>query len=945
MKKKKKTMNHAIGVISAMLFLFAGADRSAAASFRLVASGTGVPIVYDTKDSPVVEVAAEALARDIAAITSVTPSLMHAVPSGNGAVIAGTLGQSTLIDQLVATGKISGTALSGKWETFSIQVVDHPFPGLSQGLVIAGSDPRGTAFGVFELSKRLGVSPWIYWADVRPEQRSELSVSLDQVLMGPPDVKYRGIFLNDEDFGLRPWAINKMDPELRDIGPNTYAAIFELMLRLKANMMWPAMHLGTKAFFYYEGNRKMANRYQIVIGSSHCEPMLRNNVDEWDHHFVEEYGREPGDWRYDTNAAEIYTYWDDRVAQVASEGINGCFTVGMRGIHDGSMPGPKTVPEKVALMNQVFQDQRAMLSTHFTQPLADIPQAFIPYAEVLSLYQAGAVPPEDVTIVWADDNHGYIRKLSNPEEQKRSGGSGVYYHLSYWMPPNQDYLWLSSVSPSLISYEMCKAYDYGANRMWIFNVGDLKPAEMELQFAMDLGWDIDAWRPAKAAGYTQVWAEETFGSAVATDIAAIKAQYYKLAANGKPEHANTVRRTMAEFDARLEAYSNLVQQADALRSQIPARLQDAYFQLIYYPVKGAAKLNEKIIQLVKENYPAAVAAYDEIIAETAHYNTGMAEGKWNGMMDNRPRGLPVFEQPSSLPAIQINLATDLVSLQGPMTYSNEMLYGTATKPCNQKTGGSAILHFNSVAATNRQLNFYLNCPSPSEDSFFVRVNGVEIIANNMQTGSRWKWKSAGSFDVVAGQNTMEVIQREPNAKIEKIQFGTSVEQIIPEPILIEEEPRDLVSISAEKFQISNTNALQLVQGLGVEGGAVSMSDFTAAGIPAGNVNDAPYITTTVDLQPGLYDVRIFGLPTFAIHEGRTLLAGVSLGGSAFQIVDMDTKYYSPEWFDNIFCGHSVKTARIAHSRSGPVDLKIALLDPGLAISRVELVPYETAVKY
>lgn len=930
-------ISDALRVFIWMVCLVAG-SAFARNPFMIVTGGTSVPIVYDQNDSPVVEVAAKALAGDIAAITTVTPVLQSTVPSGGGAILAGTLGQSLLIDQLAANGKLSGADIRGKWETFSIQVVDNPAPGLSQALVILGSDPRGTAFGVFELSKRLGVSPWIYWADVRPEQRNELSVTLDQVVMGPPDVKYRGIFLNDEDFGLRPWAKSKIDPDVQDIGPNTYAFIFELMLRLKANIVWPAMHLGTRAFFGYEGNREMAKRYQIVIGSSHCEPMLRNNVDEWDHHFEKEYGREPGDWRYDTNGADIYTYWNDRVAQVANEGVNGCFTVGMRGIHDGSMPGPKTVPEKVALMNQVFRDQRAMLTNHFSKPLADIPQAFIPYAEVLSLYQAGAVPPEDVTIVWADDNHGYIRKLSNPEEQKRSGGSGVYYHLSYWMPPNQDYLWLCTISPALISYEMCKAYDYGANRMWIFNVGDLKPAEMELQFAMDLGWDVDAWRPSKAAGYAQVWADETFGRDAASEISAIKAEYYRLAANGKPEHANTVRRTMTEFNERLAAYSALVQRVDALKPRIPAHRQDAFFQLIEYPVKGAAKLNEKIIQLVKEDYPGAVAAYAEILAATAYYNTGTAGGKWNGMMDDSPRGLPVYDQPSAMPGIPIDLATDLVSIKSPMVYSNGWLFGTSPVVENRDTGGSAVIRFYSDRSTNGLLTFYVNCPSPKEDSFIVRVNGVEVIANNIQTGTKWEWKSIGTFDVKAGENTMEVIQREPNAKIGKIQLGTQVEQIIPKPILIKDEPKKQASLSAKVFQLSNTNSLQLVQGLGIEGSAISLADFTAEGIRPERVKEAPYASAQVDLPPGEYEVKLYGLPTFAIHEGRTLRAGISLGGSEFQIVDMDTVYYSAEWFDNIFRGHSVKTVSFLHDGSGPVELKVSLLDPGLALSRVEILP-------
>jgi len=752
--------------------------------------------------------------------------------------------------------------------------------------------------------------------------------------MGPPSVKYRGIFLNDEDFCLRPWVQNRMDQTLQDIGPNTYAHVFELMLRLKANIIWPAMHLGTKAFFYYEGNREMANKYQIVIGSSHCEPMLRNNVDEWNINFTNEYGHEPSEWRYDTNQAEIQTYWEDRVIQTETDGVEGAFTLGMRGIHDGSMPGPKTIEEKVKLMNQVFQDQRTMLSTYKSKPLSEIPQAFIPYAEVLSLYQAGAVPPEDVTIVWADDNHGYIRKLSNPTEQKRSGGSGVYYHLSYWMP-GQDWLWLSSISPSLISCEMCKAYDYGADRMWIFNVGDLKPAEMEIQFAMDLGWDIQAWQPEHAADYAFTWAEQTFGKPAAAQIAEIKAEYYKLAASGKPEHMNFVPRTMKEFNERLAAYSKLVQQAEALQPQIPARLQDAYFQLILYPVKGAAKLNEKIIDLVKKDFQGAVDSYREITAMTETYNTGIAGGKWKGMMDDSPREQAVFDEPSALPGLRLDLTKSRIA--SPMVFSNGVLYGESPETCNEQNGGAAVLRFHSDVAATRRLNFYLHCPSPAEDSFFIRVNGKQVVANNISTGEHWRWKNIGKFDLVAGENTIEISQREPNAKIKIVQFGTTVEQIIPKPILVE-KPEPVAVIPAEDFKLSNTHEIHLVRGLGIDGASLSRVDFRSAEWSPEDAELAPSASTQVNLQAGLYAVKIYCVPTFAIHEGRTLNVGVSLDNGAFQTVDMNTPYHTPLWLDNVFRGYSTQELVFDQKTSGPVDLKVAILDPGVALSRIEVVP-------
>ena len=289
---------------------------------------------------------------------------------------------------------------------------------------------QGAAFGVFELSKRIGVSPWYWWADVQPEKRDNLFVRGGTIIDGPPSVKYRGIFLNDEDWGLKPWAAANMDTDIKDIGPKTYAKIFELLLRLKANFIWPAMHPCTKAFYYYKDNPKVADQYAIVVGSSHCEPMLRNNVDEWTDNFQTEYGKKPGPWRYDTNEKEIHRYWDDRAVESAK--YESVYTIGMRGIHDGSMPGPKDEGEKIKLLDKVIADQRRILAARLKKPVEEIPQIFCPYKEVLRLYQKGLDLPDDVTNVWADDNHGYIRQLSTPGEQHRSGKSGVYYHLSYW---------------------------------------------------------------------------------------------------------------------------------------------------------------------------------------------------------------------------------------------------------------------------------------------------------------------------------------------------------------------------------------------------------------------------------------------------------------------------------------------------------------------------------
>ncbi|MCX2679825.1 glycosyl hydrolase 115 family protein [Galbibacter sp. EGI 63066] len=624
--------------------------------FPLVTASETTAIFIDGSDAEVVGIASKALAKDIELITGKKPAVNQQNKKGERtSLIIGTLGQSKWIDRMVASGKIDVTDIKGNWENFKLITVDKPIRGVKKALVIVGSDRRGTAFGVFHLSKILGVSPLVWWADVLPEKRNELYLTAGSYTSETPSVKFRGIFLNDEDWGLQPWAAKNMDTDVKDIGPKTYARIFELLLRLKGNYIWPAMHPSTRAFYYYKENPVVADKYAIVVGSSHCEPMLRNNVFEWKKNYENEYGNKPKEWRYDLNKEQIHEYWEDRAKE--SKGFESVYTIGMRGIHDGSMPGPKNRDKKIKLLEKVIQDQRSIFLDQFKEEVGKISQIFCPYKEVLGLYQSGLDLPEDITIVWADDNHGYIRQLSTPEERARSGKSGVYYHLSYWGRP-RDYLWLSSISPSLISYEMTKAYTYGADRLWVINVGDIKPAELEMEFALDLAWDVDKWSPKRAHQYTLEWAKRTFGAQYAEQISGIKRDYYRLAQAGKPEHLGDLEFTKEEAKERLVGYQELSARVDTLKNNIPERLQDAYFQLIYYPVHGARLMNEKIFYARKsldlaakgddtaiEYSQKAETAFEEIKRLTRVYNEEIAGGKWNGIMDWKPRDLGVFKMP------------------------------------------------------------------------------------------------------------------------------------------------------------------------------------------------------------------------------------------------------------------------------------------------------------
>ena len=618
-------------------------------SFTIADETTQATIVYDVADAPVVATVANCLAEDVALVTGKRLVVSGGLPADNTSnlIIAGTIGQSPLIDNLIAKGKVDISQVSGKWEVYSLQKVD-------KNLIIIGSTPRGTAYGLFELSRQMGVSPYVWWADVIPTKKKALYVNGNKMVSKEPSVKYRGIFINDEDWGLQPWAAKGLDKQYNNIGPNTYARVMELLLRLRANTLWPAMHLCSEAFWANKDNLPVARKYDIMLGSSHCEQMLRDNEWEWRH---APWNGTNEDWNYVTNTKKIQDYWEERVKE--SVGYDGMYTLGMRGVHDWGISGYPSTGDKVRGLTDIINFQRNLLSKYFDD-VTKVPQLFIPYKEVLDAYNAGLKVPEDVTLCWVDDNHGYIRQLPKPAEQARSGGNGVYYHVSYWGTP-EDYLWIASHSPSLMSYELSRAYDQGIRTLWIINVGDIKPAEMELEFCMDLAWDIDRWAPAKAIDYSREWAARTFGETFADDIADIKKEYYRLAAGGKPEHVFLVNYSYDEKDQRLKDYAAIVAKVDALKSSIPADKQDAFFQLIEYPVKGAYYMNVKTLRasqslelaklghrdLALEYAAEARKAYRMIEQMTQTYNHDIAGGKWNGIMNFKPRDRAQFNMPET----------------------------------------------------------------------------------------------------------------------------------------------------------------------------------------------------------------------------------------------------------------------------------------------------------
>ena len=587
-------MKHLILMLSALVAVSAGHAQVAVHekspetkyAFTLASPRQTAAILYDASDAAVVKRAAELFAADVEAVTGRRPQVTSATGETGPAVIVGTVGGSALIRRLSEAGKIDTAPLEGAWERYLIQTVANPLPGIRKALVIAGSDRRGAAYGLFTLSELIGVSPWYWWADVPVKKHAALHVDAPPTYSQTPSVRYRGIFLNDEDWGLTPWASQTFEPERGNIGPRTYAKVCELLLRLKANYLAPAMHPVSTSFNQIPENKLVADTFAIVMGSTHCEPLLLNTASEWDTQTM-------GPWNYDKNKEGINRVLTQRVRE--NSPYENVYTLALRGLHDGAMSTTLPMHEKVRMLQQALLDQRQILAENIDRPVETVPQAFTPYKEVLEIYSNGLELPDDVTIVWPDDNYGYMKRLSGVREQRRTGRSGVYYHVSYLGVPHS-YLWFSTTPPSLMYEELRKAYDTTADRLWLLNCGDLKGSEMQVSLFLDMAWDIGRFTADNVVTYPARWLAGIFGEAYYDRLEAMTREHLRLAFPRKPEYMgwgyhwnrfdhNCEQLTDTDFSftnydeapRRLEAYRKLGARAEALLHEIGDEARPAFY--------------------------------------------------------------------------------------------------------------------------------------------------------------------------------------------------------------------------------------------------------------------------------------------------------------------------------------------------------------------------------
>ncbi|WP_277510998.1 glycosyl hydrolase 115 family protein [Ereboglobus sp. PH5-5] len=867
-------------------------------------------------------------------------------------IIAGTVEKNAHIRRLASSGKLDLSPILGKWEQYIIQQIDAPFPEtaphVKTALVIAGSDRRAVAYGLFFISERIGVSPWYWWADVPVKKQSEIALDINKTVSKAPSVKYRGIFINDEDWGLKPWASKTYDPELGDIGPKTYAKICELLLRLKANYLCPAMHSCTGAFNKYPDNKVVADSYAIVMGSVHCEPLLYNNASEWDRKTM-------GVWNYATNKENINKVLRRRVNENGR--YENVYTLAMRGIHDSVMAGNLTLAQQARLLEKVFDDQRGILSSTLGRPASEIPQAFTPYKEVLETYEHGLRLPDDVTIIWGDDDFGYMKRLSNPDEQKRPGRAGVYYHLSYWGPPRH-FLWINTTPPALMYNELKKAHDTTADRVWLANVGDIKPAEYAISLFMDMAWDIHSFNPQNIIEHPVDFLCKIFSERHRADFNDIIKTYYHLAFIRKPEYMEKSGDTefsivhSREADLRLAAYARIAQKSAAILKSLPPDEVPAYFQLVHYPVCGSAMANE-ISLLAQKNrlYSAQQRASARAIKErvlqrcadlqalTKEYNT-LLNGKWNGMMSLVHGGARSFEIPrlatpklDAVPRLGVaaegmdyNLGTPRPhTLPAFSKYLEKAYYidiynkGTGTLEWNATPSASWIILSKTSGATTDEARVEVSI------DWRAAPRGTDVL---------------GSIKISAtsgGEQTVTVPLFNPAAPEADELKGLYVED------------NGQVSISADGFhrKIEDDDIkFTIKEGLGTDNRVLQLGEplavpkyldslvLTSNYVAPARRNYPRVEYDFYTFHAGQVDVYTHMIPVFPLNSSHGTRYGVMVDNSPVYLPESGAPYYSTPWIQSILRNNRINKTTHYLSSPGKHTLKIYCAHPGAMLQKV-----------
>jgi len=904
--------------------------------FTLSESGKSTPLFVSTGDYPGVIRVAKLFQADIKNVTNAEPELLSDTkPSSSETIIVGTIGKNELIDQLIKDKKLDVKDIIGKWETFRIQVIANPFPDVNLALVIAGSDKRGTIYGMFDLSEKMGVSPWFWWADVPVKKKSAVYVIPGSYTNEEPKVKYRGIFLNDEAPALTGWAHEKFG----GLNHKFYVHVFELLLRLKGNFLWPAMW-GNNFDDDDSLNQKLADEFGIVMSTSHHEPMMRS-WKEWP-----KYGH--GDWNYQTNDSTLREYWRKGIERMNS--YESVVTLGMRGDGDEAM----SESANIGLMEKIISDQRKILAAVTGKDVTAIPQVWALYKEVQEYYDKGMQVPDDITLLLCDDNWGNIRKLPKLNAKPRKGGYGIYYHFDYVGGP-RNYKWLNTNQIERVWEQMHLAFEYGANRIWVVNVGDLKPMEFPINFFLDYAWNPDKYSAKDLPEYYKNWAEEQFGSKFSNAIGNIISKYTKYNSRRKPELLSPETYSLVNYreaERIVAEYNRLSRAAQQIYNFLPAEYKDAFYQLVLYPVEACANLNDLYITAARNHLYAKqqraetndlaikVKELFDKDAELSHYyNKVMANGKWDHMMDQTHIGYTYWQQPdqNNMPEVK-KIENDTIAKMGISIEGSEKWF-----PENEVD--LILPEFDKYNQQSYYFELFNQGQIPFEYSIqtgepYVHVNKTEGKIDKQER----LWISIDWDKAPAGKNTVPVtIIGSEGRKVE-------IQTVIDNPVVPKKdevngfvESNGYISIEAPHF-INSVDAGNiswlLIPNLGRTLSAVTPIPVTSPEQTPGD--NSPHLEYQVYLfDTGEVKVDAYFSPTLNFHNSKNgIQYAVSFDDENPQIINMTSNpnppdlNHDPIW--NKWVANNINTEVSNHDidKPGEHTLKFWMVDPGVVLQKI-----------
>ena len=901
-------------------------------SFALASDGKAAEIVASSEDYPGVLRVVGHFRMDIKNVTGIEPNYSEDNPSGSDPiVIVGTLGKNPLIDQLAANGKIDSKSLEGKWEKYLIKKVSNPTPDIAEALVIAGSDKRGTIFGMFEISKQIGVSPWYWWADAPIKKQSELHI-VSGTHSDSPKVKYRGIFINDEAPALSNWAKETFG----GFNSQFYEKVYELILRNKANYLWPAMW-GPSVFFEDDKeNARLADEYGVVISTTHHEPMMRSH-EEWRH-------TGGGEWNYETNKENLQKFWREGLERTGD--YESVVTVGMRGDGDRAMSENTAVD----LMKNIITDQRKIIEDVTGSPAEETPQVWALYKEVQDYYDKGMRVEDDVMILFCDDNWGNVRILPKKEDLNYKGGFGMYYHFDFVGGP-VSYRWLNVTQIERVWEQMNLSYDWGVKDLWLVNVGDLKPMELPISFFLDFAWNPESIEAGDLPNYYVNWADQQFGKEQATEIAEILALSTKYATRRTPEMLKPDTYSLENYreaDRILEEYQQLLNRSKKIYDGLPETHKSAFYQLVHFPIVIGSNLNEMYVaagknKLYGNQSRASTNMYADKVKElffkdaelVKFYHETMADGKWNHIMSQTHIGYTSWNNPpaNKMPEVSY-LQVENSARLGYVVENGESRF-------RWSRGGLYSRSFSTFDPINDQ-------------NYFIEIfnRGKEKLDYTLTSKNDWIKLSSSNGSIQYDEKVYVSIDwsKAPKgqSKGELVVAGADQEFIVSVPIRndLQEvsgfvENNGVVSIEATKFskKVDSKNIeWTIVPNMGRTASSITVEPSNAdRQSPGKKTPRLEYVFTVFDSTNLKVETYLSQTLNYKKNEG--LKYAIAIDDEAPQIINIhegdnvpDWEY--PDWWNDSVTDH-IRKKKSEHTvlKPGTHTLKVWMVDPGVVFQK------------